>query len=673
MLDIEIKRGYKVLDHKILFIVLIENNTDSAILSVDVLLHYNESLFNAESGQLLKLNHILPCSKGSVEFKLVPLTCIDYERIDATVYYLDHSGNRHEKKMLTKEIDHICPYLKEKKISSDYFFKLLEISESSVHCLSFVNVSPEKIIDFILAIYEKKMYKVNSCLIENGKSVYLAGDSLNNESYFLLTALAKKDRGVIQVQLQVNSNNKKALSHILGDAVSDLRKALRDEVGVKEVKVEKCEPVINIFNEGVITGPILGTGAGYLEAESQRELQQIKQQEELRRQREETERKQRKKERKRKEKEALERKQREEKERKRREEEEIARRERKEQEKLRMQREEAKRKEKEALERKQLGESKYSAQKKVPLKKTGSSSGKGALVFSLILWILIIGAAVTFFGSNGDSGDIPEEIQPVSATASSENTEEDAPESTASSAQTSSSQNSDTYTNSIGMELVKIPAGEFNMGSFSGEEGRSANEVPVHKVAIEESYYLSKYEVTQEQWREVMGSNPSYFKGDDLPVEQVSWNDVQEFIEKLNEMEGTNKYCLPSEAEWEYACRAGTSTRYYFGDDESRLKDYAWYDGNSDETHPVGQKKPNSWGLYDMHGNVYEWCQDLYHSNYDGAPSDGSSWESGISSSRVCRGGCFGIIARCCRSAGRVDCIPGHRGRLIGFRVLRKM
>ena len=230
------------------------------------------------------------------------------------------------------------------------------------------------------------------------------------------------------------------------------------------------------------------------------------------------------------------------------------------------------------------------------------------------------------------------------------------------------------YTNSIGMEFMKIPAGEFMMGSPSDEEGRYDGAGPVHKVTIEESYYLGKYEVTQEQWREVMGSNPSNFKGDDLPVEKVSWNDVQEFIEKLNEMEGTDEYRLPSEAEWEYACRAGTFTRYSFGDDESKLGDYAWYGKNSGlETHPFGQMKPNPWGLYDMHGNVWEWCQDRWHDDYDGSPSDGSAWEDGSSSFQVVRGGGCNYYADYCRSANRDWFDPGNRDINLGFRVLRKL
>ncbi|WP_226990687.1 formylglycine-generating enzyme family protein [Methanosarcina acetivorans] len=230
------------------------------------------------------------------------------------------------------------------------------------------------------------------------------------------------------------------------------------------------------------------------------------------------------------------------------------------------------------------------------------------------------------------------------------------------------------YPNSIGMEFVKISSGEFMMGSPSDERGISNSEKPIHKVTIENSYYLGKYEVTQEQWKSVMGNNPSHFKGDDLPVENVSWYDVQEFINKLNEMEGTDKYRLPSEAEWEYACRAGTTTRYFFGDDESKLGDYAWYWNNSDrKTHPVGQKKPNSWGLYGMSGNVLEWCQDKWHDNYDGAPSDGSAWEEGNSSYRVIRNGSWNASPMVCRSAYRFRFVPDTHVHFIGFRLLRSL
>ena len=252
-----------------------------------------------------------------------------------------------------------------------------------------------------------------------------------------------------------------------------------------------------------------------------------------------------------------------------------------------------------------------------------------------------------------------------------------------------------TITNSIGMEFVLIPAGEFDMGSPSNEAGRDGDEGPVHSVKIANAYYMGKYEVTQKQWRDVMDTNPSNWEGDNLPVEEVSWNDAQDFIEKLNEKEGGNKYRLPSEAEWEYAARAGTTTRYSFGDDESRLGEYAWYTENSGyrppnkgdhfgydkydwssnewngNTHPVGQKKPNPWGLYDMHGNVWEWTQDWYHSDYKGSPTDGSAWESGGGSQRVFRGGSWYYFARRCLSADRSRNGPSFRYVDLGFRLLR--
>ena len=204
----------------------------------------------------------------------------------------------------------------------------------------------------------------------------------------------------------------------------------------------------------------------------------------------------------------------------------------------------------------------------------------------------------------------------------------------------------------------------------------------MHWVHISQPFDLSKYEVTQAQWKAVMGesNNPSDFKGDDRPVASVSWNDVQDFIWKLNEREGTDVYRLPTEAEWEYAARAGSQTAYYFGDSASQLGAYAWYSENANgETHPVGKKQPNAWGLYDIHGNVWEWVQDWY-GKFSATTAEitvatsvldpgGPSSES----DRVLRGGAWGIGARSCRSANRNSGHPGFADRYLGFRLLRQV
>jgi formylglycine-generating enzyme required for sulfatase activity len=243
------------------------------------------------------------------------------------------------------------------------------------------------------------------------------------------------------------------------------------------------------------------------------------------------------------------------------------------------------------------------------------------------------------------------------------------------------------YTNSIGMEFVLIPAGDFMMGSklkpeevaqkYKDNLEWSKPEHPRHKVTISNPIYLQSTPVTQSHWKEVMGNNPSYFRGcgDYCPVENVSWNDVKIFIKKINEIEETDKYRLPTEAEWEYACRAGTTTEFFFGDDESKLGDYAWYDGNSNKkTHPVGQKEPNAWELYDMHGNVYEWVEDEWHDNYAGAPTDGMAWVGeprGII--QVFRGGSWSHNAMRCRSANRNGDKHTYRSNLVGFRLAKSV
>jgi formylglycine-generating enzyme required for sulfatase activity len=217
-------------------------------------------------------------------------------------------------------------------------------------------------------------------------------------------------------------------------------------------------------------------------------------------------------------------------------------------------------------------------------------------------------------------------------------------------------------TNRIGLALVKIPPGSFMMGATNGE----ANEQPVHQVTISAPFYLGKYEVTQAQWLSVMGNNPSEFKGADQPVEQVSWDDAQEFIRKLNALGDGFEYRLPSEAEWEYACRAGTN-----GDFAGDLDAMAWYSNNSKGgTHPVGQKQPNKFGLYDMHGNVWEWCADMSPETYQGAPGDGSAWSDAGSQKRILRGGSWDHDGGHARSAYRHWFTPNHHTHGIGFRVV---
>jgi formylglycine-generating enzyme required for sulfatase activity len=218
------------------------------------------------------------------------------------------------------------------------------------------------------------------------------------------------------------------------------------------------------------------------------------------------------------------------------------------------------------------------------------------------------------------------------------------------------------------MAFVLILAGEFLMGATDGGDD---DERPLHTVRISRPFYLGTYAVTQVQWEAVMGNNPSYCKGDpDRPVEMVSWEDVQEFIRRLHVRERSTNYRLPTEAEWEYAARADSETAYSFGNDRDQLGKYAWYNGNSrGETHPVGQLKPNAWGLYDVHGNVWEWVQDWY-GEYPSEPVEDPQGPSS-GSYRVCRGGNWNGSARTCRSAKRIIVATDHRYGFLGFRLLR--
>ncbi len=219
----------------------------------------------------------------------------------------------------------------------------------------------------------------------------------------------------------------------------------------------------------------------------------------------------------------------------------------------------------------------------------------------------------------------------------------------------------------ITIEMVNIPAGSFSMGSYDGDD----NESPVRTVRIK-AFKMGKYEVTQDQWYAVMGDNPSGFQGDFNPVEKVSWDDIQQFIAKLNRKTGKH-YRLPTEAEWEYAARAGTKTKWSWGDSDSEAGKYAWFEDNSGErTHRIGSRRPNPWGLHDMHGNVREWVQDCYKNGYFNAPVDGSAVESGSCSQRVLRGGSWDYNPYIMRSANRNGSDSGDRDYgILGFRLVQ--
>ena len=220
-----------------------------------------------------------------------------------------------------------------------------------------------------------------------------------------------------------------------------------------------------------------------------------------------------------------------------------------------------------------------------------------------------------------------------------------------------------------GMEMIFVKGGCYQMGDTFGDGGK--DEKPVHDVCVSD-FYMGKHEVTQGQWKRIMGNNPSSFSscGDNCPVENVSWNDVQNFIGKLNSRTG-KRYRLPTEAEWEYAARSGGKSEKWSGtSSESSLGDYAWYISNSGRrTHPVGQKQPNGLGLHDMSGNVWEWCQDWYGSNYYGGSGRDNPVGPSSGSYRVIRGGGWSGSAASARAAFRSGYLPDDRYYDLGFRL----
>jgi formylglycine-generating enzyme required for sulfatase activity len=242
-------------------------------------------------------------------------------------------------------------------------------------------------------------------------------------------------------------------------------------------------------------------------------------------------------------------------------------------------------------------------------------------------------------------------------------------------------------TNSLGMKLVLIPAGEFLMGSAENDTAAPADEKPRRKVRIARAFSLGVYQVTQEQYREVTGTNPSCFEGAaGLPVESVSWEDAVAFCNRLSEREGLSPcydlgrgthvegsgYRLPTEAEWEYAARAGSAGRFCFGDDDARVGEFAWFSDNSDDrTHPVGQKQPNAFGLYDVHGNVWEWCCDFFDPLFYGKAPGVDPCCSSATALRVHRGGCWADGPWYLRSSDRGASAQDSRDNDVGFRVAR--
>jgi formylglycine-generating enzyme required for sulfatase activity len=274
-------------------------------------------------------------------------------------------------------------------------------------------------------------------------------------------------------------------------------------------------------------------------------------------------------------------------------------------------------------------------------------------------WLAAIGALVLsvsglgyWASRSGSSGEVEPGVTPVTRNATLPNLGDEFTETT----------------NNLNLVMKRVPGGSFMMGSPANEAGRYDNEGLQHRVTVKD-FYIGKTEITQAQWQAVMGNNPppSHFKGDlKRPVENVSWNDAQEFCKKLNALTGKT-YSLPSEAEWEYAARAKTTTPY-----AGELDAMAWYANNSGlTTHPVGQKQPNVFGLYDMHGNVWEWCEDVWHDGYGGAPTDGAAWLSGGDVKyRVLRGGSWVNDGALARSAFRGRLAPGDRYVVYGFRLV---
>jgi formylglycine-generating enzyme required for sulfatase activity len=532
--DIEIKRGYEVLpDNNIRFGIRVINNKGSVISDVEVILDYSDDSFKLQGDKIQKLGTIPPSVPRTAKFILQPRGCIHKEELGATVLFKDHEWNRQTVTMRPMEVHCVCPFLKEKSMSRAEFLTLSNSGYSSESGVNFENISSSRVVEFLSHTCKNRLYKVDDFLIDGGMIIYLAGDAVGEKAYYLLTAVVKENEGLTQVFLRANSDKDHGLTGFLNETLDNLRH-LVVAGKVREIGIIRKEQVINII-DSVVQRTTFGGGDGgasvnikdsvVTRTEFKGDEERKKREEERGRAREEKDRL-RKLEDQRKEKKLQEQKVEEERQRRRNE------------EALRIQSEKE--------------------EDRLRLEKEAKSSGGGKWFFGviIILTVLALGWYVTADSGNPQANvnpapastpavTAPQKTTPV-VTATPVRTTKATP--SASSVVTSSA-NQNTITNSISMDFLSIPAGEFNMGSPSNEAGRYNNEGPVHQVTISNAFYMGKYEVTQKQWRDVMGTSPSYFKGDNLPVEQVSWTDVQDFIKKLNENEGGNKYRLPTEAE----------------------------------------------------------------------------------------------------------------------------
>ncbi|WP_406656740.1 formylglycine-generating enzyme family protein [Methanolobus sp. ZRKC2] len=671
-MDIEIRRGYEVLpDNDVRFGIRITNNTDAVITDIQVILDYNESLLKLEDGKVHKLDSIPPTVPRTVKYILKPLGCVHKEFVEATITYRDHRWEKHVITMKPKEIHCVCPFLRPKPITKTNFFELSNSGHSVETGINFQGVNASQLKLFLMQSCANRLHKVDEYSIDDGEVIYFSSESVGEKAYYLLTVLIKEQEGFTQVMQRAVSDKTHGIHGFLNEIVSELKHMVKTVDSAKEIGVIKHEHVINIIDSVVQRSSFsIGNSSSALDAKDS-VMQRSKIESESspinihdsvvqhtaintnlnKRNNEEI---------------AL-----------------IAHENHEQVDELH--KEEGTESAKQSDKRKLL----------IPIL---------ALILLGILWfgfsgstdnhdtihvqepvisseVLAADKPENLYINNDDSiDDISKNINLTNSTNGNDSqianiTHDTVNENYTDHIITETITNkvipkvgTKTYNNSIGMEFVQIPEGKFKMGSNDGPD----DEQPIHEVTMGKAFYIGKYEVTQEQWFAVMENNPSRFIGDNNPVEGISWNDAQDFIVALNEIEGTDKYRLPSEAEWEYACRAGTSTKYFFGDSISGLNKYSWYSSNSEtKTQPVGQKMCNLWGLYDMHGNVHEWVQDNYHPIYKFSPVDGSSWEDYSDYGRVIRGGSWNDKAANCRSTSRFYYHPQLDGsNNIGFRVV---